>query len=112
MTCRGDVGVNRSDLVTHSAPLSHKSYFPHWLTGLWCKRPDAPLPGDASGLATRTGQTERMTDFPIPRICAALALACPSHKEIEPISSPNTLEPFAVPDTVASVIYQTYINNR
>jgi hypothetical protein len=26
-----------------------------------------------------------MTDFPIPRICAALALACPSqHKEMKP----------------------------
>jgi hypothetical protein len=32
-----------------------------------------------------------MTDFPIPRICAALALACPSqHKEMKPMKHVTT----------------------
>jgi hypothetical protein len=50
--------------------------------------PGAPTrrANDGPGLATRTkGRSVPMTDFPIARICAALALACPSqHKEMKP----------------------------
>jgi hypothetical protein len=49
------------------------------LPGPRCKRPDPPIAGGGSGLATSTARPARpvpMADFPIPRICAASRLAC------------------------------------
>jgi hypothetical protein len=46
---------------------------------------------DAPGLATRTGQTERMTDFPIPRICAALALDTQGDEAMSMLNRRNAL---------------------